>query len=391
MRLVPLLAFAAICSTALPARADAPPPHEHFENALRQAVAPAAGHEVVGLKVLHLSGDVGPWLDTGLALQAGERLTLLASGTLWWSRAYGLSLPPAQALWGRIGDGPIFRGERDTQTIRVERDGRLQLKLFPGLKWLDRHGAYAGEPAPLNPDAGGGISVAIIRWAPGADIPAALARMAAQPEAARWLNAERTRLERAPQPAPAGWQHLWELGPSEIFSATQKPQAGGSVPAIAVHTHDDVGILHKAADFALGPDTRLSWDWKIDRLPSAKAETSIPTHDYLSIAVEFDNGRDLTFLWSRELPVGEIFDCPLPAWKGRETHVVARSGEAELGRWLGESVNVADLYRQAIGGPLPGRIVRVWLIANSLFQKGEGRGEFANIALSDGPRRLDVR
>ena len=29
------------------------------------------------------------------------------------------------------------------------------------------------------------------------------------------------------------------------------------------------------------------------------------THDYLSIAVEFDNGQDLTSLWSSALPVGE--------------------------------------------------------------------------------------
>jgi hypothetical protein len=48
--------------------AAAPPPpsavdHGAFETAVRQAVAPQAGQAIVGLKVLHLSGDVGPWLD----------------------------------------------------------------------------------------------------------------------------------------------------------------------------------------------------------------------------------------------------------------------------------------------------------------------------------------
>ena len=58
----------------------------------------------------------------------------------------------------------------------------------------------------------------------------------------------------------------------------------------------------------------------------------MPTHDYMSIAVKFDDGKDLTFFWSRDLPVDTAFHCPLPGWKQREIHVVARSGTAELGK-----------------------------------------------------------
>ena len=60
--------------------------------------------------------------------------------------------------------------------------------------------------------------------------------------------------------------------------------------------------------------TTVSWDWKIDALPSTLAEHLPFTHDYLSLAMEFDNGRDLTWMWSAELPVGRAFRCPLPWW-----------------------------------------------------------------------------
>jgi hypothetical protein len=123
----------------------------------------------------------------------------------------------------------------------------------------------------------------------------------------------------------------------------------------------------------------------------AKAAENIPiAHDYLSIAVEFDNGKDLTYLWSRELPAGQSFPCPLEGWKDRETHIVARSGSGDLGKWLNESRNVWDDYRQAVGGALPSRIVRVWLIANSVFGRGEGKAQFGDIRVADGTSKMRV-
>lgn len=156
------------------------------------------------------------------------------------------------------------------------------------------------------------------------------------------------------------------------------------------HTRNDVAILQKPAEVALTPDTELKWSWRVDQLPGKQAENSVITHDYISIAVEFDNGQDLTYLWSSALPVGETFRCPLPGWKDRETHVVARSGNADLGRWLNESRNVLQDYAKAVGGPPPQRIVRVWLIANSVFGRGEGRAQFGDIRIGAGGNDLAV-
>jgi hypothetical protein len=84
----------------------------------------------------------------------------------------------------------------------------------------------------------------------------------------------------------------------------------------------------------------------MDELLSKVREDNLITHDYLSIAVEFDNGQDITYYWSSELPVGTGFRCPITTWTARETHVVARSGLEGLGQWLNEE-SIATMARRS--------------------------------------------
>ena len=119
------------------------------------------------------------------------------------------------------------------------------------------------------------------------------------------------------------------------------------------------------------------------------AENTLPTHDYVSIAVEFDDGRDLTYYWSATLPPETHYRCPLPNWDQRETHLVVRSGSRGLGAWHREQRPLQADYARAVGDP-PGHIVAVWLIAVSLFQKRSGAADFAEIWLEGGGNRLQV-
>ena len=163
--------------------------------------------------------------------------------------------------------------------------------------------------------------------------------------------AEAARLN-AGKRVPRGWRPLWLVGDTGIFCE----EADAANPAhIACRCRFDAGILQYPVDVALDPTTRLDWSWRVTNLPSALAEDSGPTHDYLSIAVEFENGRDLTYAWSADLPIGTAFACPLPWWDKRETHMIVRSGTADLGRWLDEERPIAKDYAHAIGGPLPSR------------------------------------
>ena len=355
--------------------------HEGFERDIRTALAPLTGQSVARYAVVHLDAEHAPWLDTGITVAAGDRVTVVLQGRAWLSRHYDISLEAPLQVWRRIGEqGRITRGIDAYDTFTAERAGPLQIKNLP-LRWLDPHGAALESGVRGNPDGGGGVSVAVIRWSPGANIGATLAALARRPDGPAWAAPALARLQ-TPPGAPEGWSYLWELGPAEIFSERRvSGDDGGPARRMHAHTRNDVAILQTAADAPLSPDTELRWAWKVDRLPGRSAENTVITHDYLSIAVEFDNGQDLTYLWSSALPVGETFRCPLPGWKDRETHVVVRSGTAELGKWLNEARNVWRDYAQAIGGEPPKRIVRVWLIANSVFGRGEGRAELGDIRL----------
>jgi len=326
-----------------------------------------------------------PWHDTGIDLEPGESVTLLADGRVFLSRALDIWVGPAFQLWCRVGErGPVFRGTRATHTFTARDGGRLWLaSYFPG-EWADTSGRL-GTPAGEYAKASGGMSVLTLRWPRGTDVHGLFRGFARDTRVPGLVLAEAGRFDQ-PVPVPEHWDYLWYLGPGEIFRPALAPDGR---PSIGCHTHGDVGILRREARMPLGPGTLLRWSWRVDELPIDLAEDTLPSHDYLSIAVEFDDGQDITYYWSSTLPAGTVYRCPLPTWRDKETHVVVRSGPRELGRWLEEERDLHADYARILGGPAR-EVVRVWLIANSLFQRGHGRCEYASIRLINNDRALEV-
>ena len=332
-----------------------------------------------------LPGTQPPWHDTGVDLEPGESVTLFADGRVYLSRALDIWVGPAFQLWCRVGEqGPVFRGTRATHTFTAQGRGRLWLaSYFPG-EWTDRSGTIA-TPASEYGKVSGGLSVLVLRWRRGVDVPALVRGFARDTRVPGLVLAEAQRLDQ-PVPAPEHWDYLWYLGPGEIFRPGLAPDGRRS---IGCHTHGDVGILRREARTPLLPGTRLRWSWRVDELPTDLPEDTLPSHDYLSIAVEFDDGQDITYYWSAALAAGTVYRCPLPTWKDKETHVVVRSGPDGLGRWLEEERDLHADYARILGGPAR-EVVRVWLIANSLFQRGHGRCEYASIRLITNEGPLEV-
>jgi hypothetical protein len=338
-----------------------------LRNAWQVAVARSASH-LRAHKILTLDATDPDWLDSGIDVEANEEVTLLAEGTVWLSKELGIGFGAKVALWHRIAvGGGVAKARSATATFKAGRAGRLQLITKPPGEFRDAKGAFDLE----FPHAGasGALLVAVLVWKGAAK--AGLAHFT-QSDSTGFAARALARLA-MPSEDPKGWHHLWRLGAGEIFREDQH--------RLCCATERDVGILQYPVDVALDESVRLEWSWLVSALPSEKPEDTLPTHDYLSIAVEFDNGQDLTYMWSASLPAGHVFRCPLPWWNVRETHKVVRSGSAELGRWLNESQNVLKDYREAIGGAEPKRIVAVWLIAVSLFQGGKGECEYAGIRL----------
>jgi hypothetical protein len=338
-----------------------------------------AGDAIAAAAIVHLPANEPPWRDVGLAVEAGDEITILAEGRVILSAELRIWGGPRTFLWGRFAPGgSVWNGTRDTTTVSADRAGRLELGVYQG-EWSNRAGDLSTPPeayAALQ----GGYDVVAIRWRkPAADGLALLASIA---PGDALVAAEAQRLASPVEP-PDGWRYLWFLGPAEIFRAAGPRQ-------IELRCDDDLGILQRPADFALTPSTTVEWRWRVDELPSERAEDTLPTHDYLSLALEFENGLDLTWMWSAALPVGHHFACPLPHWNARETHWVVRSGRDGLGAWHAESRNVLADYAAAIPGPTPARVVRAWLIAVSLFGHRVARASFADIRLRDGDRVLEI-
>jgi hypothetical protein len=310
------------------------------------------------------------WHDTAISLQAGQACTLIAEGMVHLSKAFDVGFKPQVGLWYRVGDGELAKIIGSASSFEAPVSGTLKLTTKPPGEFLDRAGRFHAEHARSG--VSGAFRVAVIVWRTRA--ASALAEAAAlDPD----LFGPALRRQTTPLSPPEGWHYLWRLGQGEIFSSPDS----GAPRELCCSTHADVGILQYPVERPLTPELRLDWSWCVDTLPSRLPEHIQPTHDYLSIAVEFDNGLDLTYMWSAALPVDTIFQCPLPWWNERETHWVVRSGTSELGRWLDESRPLAEDYRTAIGDVLPQRVVAVWLIANTVFQRGRGQCRYRNIRL----------
>ncbi len=354
-----------------------------LEAAAASMIARADLDSIAECRLIKISANRPPWTPSGIRLLAGERVSVFLSGRASFAQTPEIWVGAHFTLWMRIGvAGEIFRAPSGGScTFTTAQGGELFLgSLFPG-DWADRGGALSTDTRAWDRVAGT-IAVLVLRWkvAPAAG----LERLAAaHPAAAAMLRAEAARL-RTPPITPSGWHYMWSIGDSGIFDG--RPGAAGE-PRIECCVRDDAAILQRPVDAVLDETTRLRWRWKIDALPSRIREDRVPSHDYLSVAVEFDNGRDLTYMWSAELAPETAFRCPIPRWSRRETHMVIRRGQAELGDWVNEERKIREDYSRAVGSP-PRAIVAVWLIAVGIFSHATGRCEYAGLELATGDRAI---
>jgi hypothetical protein len=370
-------------SRALRGQREAEPGLDAYERELERGLAALPAGVVAERVWLRLPASEPPWRDTGIALRAGEEATLFAAGRAYLSRALDIYVTPKTQLWARVGErGPIRSSSRDTSTLHAREAGKLYVGNYFPNDWKDATGARLQDDAVYR-GAQGELRIGAVRWSGRATDGLAALERAGDPLGV--ASSERARLALG-DPAPSGWRYLWHLGNAEIFRAAADPSGA---PALCCDVTGDVGILQRDAAFPLHAGTEIAWRWRVDALPGVVREDSVASHDYLSLAVEFQNGLDITYYWSRELPVGAAFWCPLANWKQRELHVVVRSGPAGLGTWQSER---RDLHADALSyfGAHPGDVVRVWLIAVSVFKRQPGRCAYAGIELRHGSEKLAV-
>jgi hypothetical protein len=342
--------------------------------ALRTLVAEAAAEA----RLVEVPGNRRPWTAAGMRVSSGEAVTWLAWGRTYLIRPLGLGVGPSLGLLGRVRGGPPQMSPRATFTFTADRDGLVEFGArLPGE--LQQDGSIIVDRVPYRVMRGGFTAV-VARWGAATDPRVALETLATR-DRSGLCAAEAARIAGPPEP-PQGWDHHPLLGCEDVY----RPSPDG----IVADCRNSNAIIRRATGAALTPTLRLRWSWRVDELPSKLPEDTLLTHDYISVALEFDDGRDLTWQWSCALPEGLAYRCPLEHWRRRETHIVVRSGTGDVGRWVDEERAVLADQQAAIGGAPPGRVVRAWLLSGSLFQGGTGRAEFGRMELLDRDRILRV-
>ncbi|CAM3876470.1 DUF3047 domain-containing protein [Smaragdicoccus niigatensis] len=313
-----------------------------------------------------------PWTATGIRVRPGDRVTWLAWGRAFAMTQRGIGAGPSFGMLCRVGDGPALMSARPTFTFTADREGEVQ---FGGRlpAELQSNGDVTTDRIPFQAIRGG-FTVVVAIWPSDGDPQRALAQVAAA-DSSGLCAIESQRLTNPPH-APNGWFHHPLLGHEDVYT-----EAEGQID---VDCRDTVAIIRHPVDVALTDNLRLRWSWRVDDLPAAVPENTMFTHDYVSIAVEFDDGRDLTWQWSSSLPLGLAYPCPLDHWRRRETHIVVRSGRSDLGTWVSDERPAFADHRAAIGGAAPARVVAIWLIAVSLHMHQTATAAFRGIALVDG-------
>ncbi len=345
---------------------------DEFTQGIERIIQAADSSELHSYASFEIVGTDLPWKDIGLDVKEGQHVTFLASGRWWVARELDVWVEPGIALFARAGgESPIYTPMNNTGTMVAARSGPVSVARAIA-DWVDEKAEAVAMPQDVYQQGDGRIEAVALVW--NGDPLSGLRSLLDQGDVAGAIREEVTRLETEP-PLPDGWRPGFMFGAGGIFSSC----ADGE---ICCHTHKNVCILERDVSMPLAPDTVLDWHWNVQELPSPLSENKIVTHDYLSMAVEFDDGQDITYMWSVDMPVGYVFRCPLPRWTPIETHMVVRNGRDSLGQWISESRNVYDDYAQHIGGPAT-RVVRVWIIANTVFQRRTGLARFKEIVVRD--------
>lgn len=404
------------------------PTRQQLEVAFEPLLAqPWLAGRIASHKYMTLKANTVPWTATGIHIKEDQAISVFPTGRTWRSRLLDLYLPPQFNLWYRIGlNGSVFNSTHATRTFKCINGEAGELYIanqFPGM-FQERCGGRISTDLSVYDKAEGKFELLIIQWQQGVtieDIVKSFDQVLQSSSQDDYFGLIATGSRRMHSDYfvysfPSGWKLLWFLGVSEIFyqeASPSNPNTQVDLPETPSHpaiTHDDfdaeilvlhsplertatsftqpmircrpdhnVGILQKDIQppFTFTPATTATWSWNIIALPSRLREDTSISHDYLSLAFEFENGRDITYTWSWELPVEYGYECPLAAWKAREYHVVIRSGTTGLGTWLDERRNIFEDYVRHVNGGekergMPKQIVRVWLIAGNRWQRHEG-------------------
>jgi hypothetical protein len=164
---------------------------------------------------------------------------------------------------------------------------------------------------------------------------------------------------------PEGWQrHDWGLPRYDFAVVVDGPRK-----VLRMRSEGDNSTISKEVRIAVKRFPILVWRWKIVTLPAKADSRHRETDDQAAqVYVTFPRfpervrSRIIGYVWDTTAPAGTVVKSPSV---GAVTYVVVRSGRSDAGRWLTETRNVRDDYRQIYGEEPPEAIGLISLAIDS--------------------------
>jgi hypothetical protein len=168
---------------------------------------------------------------------------------------------------------------------------------------------------------------------------------------------------------PPGWRHrtFWRTRPMEMSWVTQAGR-----PAIRLATQGAASMLFRDVDVSLDSQPLLAWGWLVEQpvvseIDELTAEgDDHPARLYLKFVSKDGEAHAMEIIWgNRKLKAGD-WKYLKSFWRSQAfPHYTARGGQAEIGRWHDERVDLRQLYRRQWGDPDGTRLVELALFCDT--------------------------
>jgi len=173
---------------------------------------------------------------------------------------------------------------------------------------------------------------------------------------------------------PPGWKLRERSGKADISIVRE-----GSIHALRPRSNDTSFSIQKPVDVNPYEYPLLSWKWKVTRLPEG-GDFRIPGADdqAAQLFLAFSNANIIVYIWDSSAPQGLTDNAWSPPFLTIKV-IVVRSGHHETGKWIPETRNVYEDYRN-IFGKEPPRIAGMRIQINSQHTESSGESFFSDIA-----------
>lgn len=193
--------------------------------------------------------------------------------------------------------------------------------------------------------------------------------------------------ERPDQAVPPGWELATHHGTAGLEKVRE--DVG---PALKLHADKSSFSMQKEIDVDLTRTPWLVWQWKVTAVPKQGDFTNTEQDDQpaqLIIAFSkrfWELRKSVSYIWGNTFPIGTMGDTAaadlLPLVKMKA--VVIRSGQTDMGRWITESRNVFEDYKQLYGKE-PEKAVGIRIQINSQHTEAQAESLWCRISFRSTP------